>query len=155
MEFDVMDVKQISSKKMSHGGGYWLLNFRVFRVTIPKKVKASGIFKLRNCTVSFSKLRYTGERRAWNSVNSCQQFCRIWSNFNSHLVACGMDGATTQGIPWESRGYSTHNCCKFSLKEVQLLQHSNFRVFIHAQEKVMWKENSKNYLKVREERFLV
>jgi hypothetical protein len=22
MEFDVMDVKQISSKKMSHGGGY-------------------------------------------------------------------------------------------------------------------------------------
>jgi hypothetical protein len=136
--FDIINIKQMTSKRPTKEGGTQVANLPLFLVTLPRTEKSHTIFKLTNlCNIIIKVEAYRAQTGLTQCYN-CQQFGHVWANCKQppRCLWCGR-GHLHKECPERENQESSPSCCNCTLKDGERPHPSTYRGCSHAKEELL------------------
>jgi hypothetical protein len=80
LDYDIISVKQMTSRKNIRDGGTQVTNLPLFLVTLPRTENSKNIFKLTNLYNIIIKVEAYRTQNGLTQCHNCQQFGHVWAN---------------------------------------------------------------------------
>jgi hypothetical protein len=136
--FDIINVKQMTSRKNIRDGGTQATNLPLFLVTLPRTENSKNIFKLNNLCNIIIKVEAYRTQNGLTQCYNCQQFGHVWANCKQppRCLWCGR-GHLHKDCPEKDIQNSSPSCCNCKLKNGERQHPSTYRGCSHAKEEML------------------